>query len=68
MVLCGLNAKHTISALWPLKVWKHLPLSVLHSLQVLSNEPVAILSLTKSKGFNDILVIIIPKLNENIRH
>ena len=35
----------TISAVWPLKVWKHLPVSELHNLQVLSKEPVAILSL-----------------------
>jgi hypothetical protein len=44
-VLCGLKPKQTISAVWPLNVWKHFPLSVLHNLHVLSNEPVAILSL-----------------------
>ena len=36
---------HTISAEWPLYVWKFLPVSTLHSLAVLSNEPVTILSL-----------------------
>ena len=48
-VLCGLNDKQTISALWPLNVWKHFPLSVLHNLHVLSNDPVAILSLKLNK-------------------
>lgn len=36
---------HTISAMCPRKVWKHLPVSAHHSLLVLSKEPVAILSL-----------------------
>lgn len=40
---------HTISAMCPRKVWKHLPVSAHHSLQVLSKEPVAILSLSFRK-------------------
>ena len=43
-VACGSKVRHTISAVWPARVARHLPSLVSHSLAVLSKLPVAMRS------------------------